>query len=157
MQISVIKPIFGCLAQNLLSQKIKYKTKKIKYKAQIFEPCTLFFALYFIFLPCTLSILILQDGNGDPRIASTPTLCFSTSGMHRARVKSYRQIASAKRFQVSSYFHFATLKGKVPTQDCHVLKACTRNLGRSWHGRCSWSQFPTGPPKNGATIKALTT
>ena len=116
-----------------------------------------FFALYFIFLPCTLSILILQDGNGDPRIASTPTLCFSTSGMHRARVKSYRQIASAKRFQVSSYFHFATLKGKVPTQDCHVLKACTRNLGGSWHGRCSWCQFPTGPPKNGATIKALTT
>ena len=70
-----------------------------------------FFALYFIFLPCTSSILILQDGNADPRIASTPTLCFATSGMHRALMKSYRQIASAKRFQAQFILLLCYFKG----------------------------------------------
>jgi hypothetical protein len=72
----------------------KVQDPKIKYKSQNFEACTLFFALNFI---DSYPVRWLWR---DPRIKSTPTLCFSTSGTHRTLVKSYRHIAPAKSFQI---------------------------------------------------------
>ena len=128
---------FKVFRTNFFIPKNKVQDPKIKYKSQNFETCTLFFALNFI---DSYPVRWLWR---DPRIKSTPTLCFSTSGTHRTLVKSYRHIAPAKRFD--SYFHFATLNSKVPTQGLappYVLKTCTRNLGGSWHGRCGCCQEP---------------
>ena len=116
----------------------KVQDPKIKYKSQNFEICTLFFTLNFI---DSYPVRWLWR---DPRIKSTPTLCFSTSGTHRTLVKKLQAHSTSKKIP-DSYFHFATLKSKVPTQGLappYVLKTCTWNLGGSWHGRCGCCQEP---------------